>query len=104
MLDHCQECNLKLNKEKYRSRVSEVRYMGNVLSSDGIKPDPQKVEAINAMPIPATCEDLSRFLGVVIYLSKLIPNMPQKSAHLRQLLQEDAEWSRESRRRCIYRS
>ena len=60
MLDRCQECNLKLDKEKCRFRVSKVRYVGHVLSSDGIKPDPQKVEAINAMLTPANGEDSRR--------------------------------------------
>lgn len=40
-------CNLKLNKEKCHFCISEVCYVGHVLSSDGIKPEPQKVEAVN---------------------------------------------------------
>lgn len=48
------------------------------MSSHGIKPDPQKVEAINAMPTPANREDSQRSLGVVTYLLKFIPNMSQK--------------------------
>ena len=91
VLDRCQECNLKLNKEECRFRVPEVRYVGHVLSSDGIKPDPQKVEAIIAMLTPANREDLQRFLGIVTYPSQFIPNMSQISAPLRQLLQKDAE-------------
>lgn len=66
---------------------------GHVLSADGVKPDSKKVEAIIAMPTPANREDLQRFLGVVTYLPKFIPNMSQKSASLRQLLQKDIEWS-----------
>ena len=93
VLDRCRESNLKLNKEKCHFRVSEVNYVGHVLSADGVKPDPKKVEAIVAMPNPASREDLRRFLGVVTYLSKFIPNMSQKSAPLRQLLQKDVEWS-----------
>ena len=67
--------------------------MGHVLSADGVEPDPLKVEAINAMPPPGDREELQRFLGVVKYLSKFIPNMSQKSAPLRQLLQKGVEWS-----------
>ena len=67
--------------------------MGHVLSADGVKPDPLKVEAIKAMAPPGDREELQRFLGVVTYLSKFIPNMSQKSAPLRQLLQKDVEWS-----------
>lgn len=66
---------------------------GHVFSADGVKPDSKKVEAIIAMPTPANREDLQRFLGVVTYLPKFIPNMSQKSASLRQLLQKDIEWS-----------
>ena len=62
--------------------------MGHVLSADGVKPDPQKVEAIIAMPTSANREDLQRFLGVMTYLSKFIPNTSQKSAPLPQLLQK----------------
>ena len=79
--------------EKCHFRVSEVHYVGHVLSADGVKPDPQKVEAIIAMPTPANREDLQRFLGVVTYLSKFIPNMSHKSAAFHQLLQKDVEWS-----------
>ena len=93
VLDCCHERNLKLNREKCHFRVSEVHYVGHVLSADGVKPDPKKVEAILTMPTPANREGLQRFLGVVTYLSKFIPNMSQKSAPLHQLLQKDVEWS-----------
>ena len=93
VLDRCRERNLKLNKDKCRFRVSEVSYVGHLLSADGVKPDPLKVEAIKAMPPPGDRKELQRFLGVVTYLSKFIPNMSQKSDPLRQLLQKDVEWS-----------
>jgi len=93
VLDRCRERNLKLNREKCHFQVSEVHYVGHVLSAGGVEADPQKVEAIIVMPTPANREDLQRFLGVVTFLSKFIPNMSQKSAPLRQLLQKDVEWS-----------
>ena len=86
MLDRYRGHNLKLNREKCHFRESEVHYVGHVLSADGVKPDPKKVEAIIAMPTPTNRDDLQRFLGVVTYLSKFIPVMSQKSAPLCQLL------------------
>lgn len=93
--------NLKLKKEKSRFPVSQVRYVGDVLSS-GIKLDPQKVEAINAKLTPGNCKDLQRFLGVETYLPKCIPNVSQKSAPLRLLLQKDAEWSWEKAEDAVF--
>ena len=72
VLARCRECNLKLNREKCHFRVPEVSYVGHVLSADGVKPDPLKVEAINAMPRPANHEDLQRFLGVETYLCRMV--------------------------------
>jgi len=40
VLDRCRERNLKLNRGKCHFRVSEVYYVGHVLSADGVKPDP----------------------------------------------------------------
>ena len=89
VLDCCQGCNLKLKKEKSRFPVSQVRHVGQVLSS-GIKLDPQKVEVINTKLTPGNCKDLQRFLGVETNLPKCIPNMPQKS------LGKSSRW-------CIFR-
>lgn len=66
---------------------TEVSYVGHVLGADGLKPNPQKVEAVKAsMPCPTNREELQRFLVVLTYLSKFIPNMSQAVAPLRQLL------------------
>ena len=63
VLDHCRERNLKLNKDKCRFRLSDVSYVGHVLSADGVKPDPLKVEAVKAMPPPGDRKELQRFAG-----------------------------------------
>jgi hypothetical protein len=49
-LERCQEKNLKLKKEKAQLRKTEVAFIGHILTPDGLKPDPKKVEAINDMP------------------------------------------------------
>ena len=51
--------------------------------------DPSKVEAIIQMPLPESKSDLQRFMGMVNYLGKFIPNLSQITAPLRQLLKKD---------------
>ena len=50
LLNRAREVNLKLNSKKMNLRKTEVKFMGHVLSSDGIKPDPDKVKAVEKMP------------------------------------------------------
>ena len=58
----------------------------------GIEPDPENVSAIFDMPLPANKKELQRFLGMVNYLGKFLPNLSDVSAPLRKLLNKDFEW------------
>ena len=55
---------LKFNMKKCRIGLSEVKYVGHVISKDGLKPNPERVEAINNMPTPTCKTYLQRFLGM----------------------------------------
>ena len=72
--------------------VSEVKYVGHILSGKGIKPDPDKVEAIRQIPAPTNSRELSRFLGMLTYLAKFIPNLSSRNPNLRNLLKKDDLW------------
>ncbi|XP_064646192.1 uncharacterized protein LOC135499377 [Lineus longissimus] len=93
VLDRLREKGLKLNRRKCRVGLSEVVYIGGLLSADGVKPDPQKVQAIVDMPQPDCKAALRRFLGLVTYFGKYLPNLSDITSPLRQLLPEDAEWA-----------
>jgi len=66
-----------------------MNFLGHRLSGDGIKPDPKKIEAILDMPLPSNKIELQRFLGMVNYLGKFLPNVLVITAPLRQLLQKE---------------
>ena len=92
VLEVAQKNNLKLNRQKCEFGVSELTFLGDILSSDGIKPDPIKVAAINNMEKPSDKQGVQRFLGMVTYLAKWIPDLSTVTNPLRQLLIEKNEW------------
>ena len=65
--------SLKLNKEKCKILQREVPYVGHLLTTEGLKIDPQKVKAIQEMPEPKKKEDVKRLLGFVQFLSRYLP-------------------------------
>ena len=91
-LQRASERNLELNKEKVKLRMTEVPYIGHLLTSEGIKPDPKKVEAVQKMPQPTDVPSVKRFLGMVNYLSKFLPNHSTITEPLRQLEAKGVEW------------
>ncbi|CAB3985408.1 Transposon Ty3-G Gag-Pol poly, partial [Paramuricea clavata] len=88
----CREWNLKLNKSKLKRSQTEVRFMGHLITADGLKADPAKVEAILDMPAPTDTKGLKRFLGMVNYLAKFLPLLSDMTEPLRRLEDKDVEW------------
>ena len=91
-LQRCRELNLTLNFQKIKLRLSRVPFMGHLLSADGVVTDPNKVRAIRDMPVPTDVKSLKRFLGMVTYLAKFLPNLSSFCEPLRRLELKDAEW------------
>ena len=77
----------------YFRRESQVKFLGYIVPSDGIKADPAKISAVRNMPIPENKKDLQSFLGMVNYLGKFINNLSELTAPLRTLLIKDSVWS-----------
>ncbi|PIK60373.1 hypothetical protein BSL78_02671 [Apostichopus japonicus] len=92
-LQRCRERSIKLNKDKFEYKCEEVAFIGHVLSKEGLRPDPRKVEAILKMPKPENVADIQRFVGMVKYLSKFLPALSDKSEPLRRLTHKDVDWT-----------
>ena len=67
----CEKHNLKLNAEKCSFAVSEIEYLGYIITKEGIKPDPKKVAAIQNMTRPTTVTEVRRLVGMVQYYRDL---------------------------------
>ncbi|CAA9995923.1 unnamed protein product, partial [Nesidiocoris tenuis] len=52
LLERAKQANLKFNKEKVKLKQRSVRYMGHIITSEGLKADPSIKEAIKQMKYP----------------------------------------------------
>ena len=86
------DAGLTLN-EKCEFSQKSVKFLGHIIDADGIRPDPEKVEAITHYPAPTNITELQRFFGMVNFLGKFIPGMAHKTEPLRQLLRKDVTWT-----------
>ena len=62
-LGHCVEKDLDLNADKFKLSCDAVPFFGHLLTKNGVKPDPKKVEAICNWPVPKDIAQLQSFLG-----------------------------------------
>ena len=92
LMKRCQEKNLKLNKQKARVGLSEVKFIGHVISDKRLKPDNDKVQAVLDMPKPEDITGVRRFNGFVNYLSKFLPCLSDLCEPLRKLTVKGTAW------------
>ena len=93
VLNKCREISLKLNPEKCQFGKKEVKFYGNIISSDGVKPDPAKVDVILNMPSPKSKLELASFLGMCNYLSMYIPQLSDVTTALRLLNKKKVDFA-----------
>ena len=94
---------LKLNKKKCQIGVESTVFLGHIISSEGIKVDPAKIEAITKMPLPNSVNELQQFLGMITYLGKFIPNLAEVTSPLCTLLKKEVKFKLEKPQLRCYR-
>lgn len=73
VLQQLQDNGFQANLRKSFFMQKEVEYLGFLLTCDGIKPQPKKVEAMNQMLAPKNRKQLKIFLGMVNFYQNVWP-------------------------------
>ena len=79
-----QESKLKVNLKKCTFFTS-VKYLGHIISAEGLKPQPNKIKTVNKTSTPKTVRELQSFLEMTNYYRKLIQGYAGIAAPLNKL-------------------
>lgn len=93
LFERLRDYGMVINTSKCVFGASEVTFLGYKVSSAGIKPLESKVEAISKFPLPKTVKELRRFLGMINFYRKFIPNAAKTQAPLHALLTDNVKGS-----------
>ena len=74
---------------KCRFEVTQVRYLGHILSGSDVAVDPSKFDLITKWPTPESAKQVKSFLGVANYYRRFVKSYAQRSAPLRELTAKD---------------
>lgn len=92
---HDNKFKLRINKCRFYAK--EVHYLGFVISAEGIKPNPGKVECIKEYPRPKNRVEVQRFLGMMNYYQRFIQDFSHIAKSLTKLtpMQAEYKWTEE---------
>lgn len=81
-----ESANMKIQLDKCTFFRREVEFLGFVVSREGIRTNPKKVEAILNSPIPRTLRQLRSFLGLSGYYRRFVKGYADIAKPLTELL------------------
>ncbi|KAJ4425612.1 hypothetical protein ANN_27808 [Periplaneta americana] len=92
VFEKLREYNIKIEPDKCEFLKAELNYLGHVVTAEGVKPDPSKVNAVSEFPTPQNLKDIKSFLGLAGYYRKFIEEFSAIARPLTDLLKKDNEW------------
>lgn len=93
VLERASEYCVKFNLKKFQYKLKEVRFMGQIISGEGVRPDSDNIRAVAEIEVPTNKTELLRILGLVKFFSKFIPNLSQLTTNLRELTKKNIVFS-----------
>lgn len=113
LFQRLQEYGVVLNSVKCEFGVTTLDFLGHRLTSKGIQPLPAKVQAITEFPLPTSKRALRRFLGLVNFYRRFVPNCAALLRPLEDLLRnsksptaplswsDEAQWAMEKTKAAL---
>ena len=90
-LDAAREGNLTFSRKKIQMGRA-VEFCGFLITPEGMKPSPRKVQVIQSYPEPASSHDMKVFLGLCVQFSKFFPDLSHMTKPLREKLKKQVEY------------
>ena len=86
---------LQVDISKCEFHTQEVKYLGLILTPQGIRMDPSKVACVQEWPTPKHVKDVQGFLGFANFYRRFIPEFSRLAAPLTTLTKKDTPfvWS-----------
>ena len=99
IMERLAKAGLKCKIDKCLFCEPEIEYLGYIITKEGVKPQPKKVQAITDMQRPTTKTEVRHFLGMINYYRDLWPRRSELSAPLVNLTRGTKKGSNPNQRR-----
>src|SRR3954467_14490175 len=93
ILEKIREHKLYAKFSKCEFWLNEVRFLGHIVSGDGVAVDPAKVLAVTEWESPKSVKEVRSFLGLAGYYRRFIENFSKVAKPMTELLKKDKKFA-----------
>ena len=91
VLQKLKDAGMYLDAAKCKFKVKRVKYLGLILTTDGLEMDPKKVATIKDWSLPRTVKDVQSFLGFANFYRRFIKGFSYLAKALTELTRKDLD-------------
>jgi len=84
---------LQIDIGKSEFYTKKTKYLGLIISTDGMSMDPEKVQALQAWKDPTSVKELQQFLGFANFYRRFIQGYSAVITPMTKLLRKDVSWA-----------
>ena len=84
--------HLFAKRKKCQFLKCSIEFLGHIVSAEGLRPDPKKVQAITSLQAPANIHELRSFLGCANFYRRFIERFAHRAAPLTDLLRQNVSY------------
>jgi ribonuclease HI len=99
----CRRFGLSLNPKKSLFAMEEGKLLGHIVSVEGVRIDPSRVEAIQTLSLPRSKKEVQAFLGRINFMRRFVSNFAELVKHITFMLKKgnEVKWTTEPRESFI---
>ena len=92
VFSNLRSAKLKLNPEKCNFGTKTVKYLGHIISKDGIYVNPENVDKVKNFPRPSNAKQVRSFLGMANFYRKFVKDYAKIASPLTALLKKNQQF------------
>ena len=89
VLKALQEADIRLQPDKCKFHAKTVKFLGSIITMDGIQMDDEKVKAIKEWPEPRNLKEVQAFLGFANFYQRFIQGYSQICTPLTKMTKKE---------------
>jgi hypothetical protein len=86
----CRRYGISLNHKKSTFSLKEGKLLGHIVSFNGVRIDPKRVEAIKTLSLPRSKKDIQSFLGTINFIKRFIAKFAELTKHITSMLRKNS--------------